>query len=244
MTVLITGATQGLGAEMAKTFAAAGYNVAINSYNQEIADTDGKAVAEVCQTYGVEAECFAADVSDYAQCEAMVKAVTERFGAIDVLVNNAGITKDGLLLRMSEESFDAVMAVNMKSVFNMTRLVTPGMVKKRGGNIINMSSIAGVYGNAGQMNYSASKAAIIGMTKTTAKELGSRNILCNAIAPGPIESPMTESLPEAVREKMLSAISLRRFGKAEEIAQTALFLAQQTYMTGQVLVVDGGMGMG
>ena len=244
MVVLITGATQGLGAEMARTFAAAGYSVAIGSYSSQIADTDGKAVAEACRVFGVEAECFVADVSSYEQCEAMVAAVTARFGAIDVLINNAGITKDGLLLRMSEENFDAVMAINMKSVFNMTRLVTPGMVKRRQGNIINMSSIAGVYGNAGQMNYAASKAAIIGMTKTTAKELGSRNIICNAIAPGPIESPMTETLPEAVREKMLAAISLRRFGTAKEIAQTALFLAQQTYITGQVLVADGGMGMG
>lgn len=226
---------------MARTFAKAGYNVAINCYNEDALEHGGNQTAENCRSHGVEAECFIADVSVFQQCEDMVKAVIERFGGIDVLINNAGITRDGFLLRMSEKNFDDVIAANMKSVFNMTRTVTPGMTKRRSGNIINMSSVAGVYGNASQFNYSASKAALIGMTKTTAKELGSRNIICNAIAPGAIQTAMTDVLPESVKEKMLSAIALRRFGKPEEIAQTALFLAQQTYITGQVIVIDGGM---
>jgi 3-oxoacyl-[acyl-carrier protein] reductase len=243
MTVLITGATQGIGAELAKAFAKAGYNVAINCYNEDTRVGGGELVAEACRAHGVEAACFVADVSDYAASEAMVKAVLERFGSIEVLINNAGITRDGLLLRMSEKNFDDVIATNMKSVFNMVRHVTPGMVKKRRGNIINMSSVAGVYGNRGQLNYAASKAGMIGMTKTIAKELGSRNILCNAIAPGFIQSHMTDAMTDEAKEQSFSRISLRRYGTVQDVADTALFLAQQTYITGQTILVDGGLEM-
>jgi 3-oxoacyl-[acyl-carrier protein] reductase len=243
MTVLITGATQGIGAELAKAFAQAGYNVAINCYNEDTRENDGEQVAEACRAHGVEAQCFVADVSDFAASEAMVKAVLERFGSIEVLINNAGITRDGLLLRMSEKNFDDVIATNMKSVFNMVRHVTPGMMKKRRGNIINMSSVAGVYGNRGQLNYAASKAGMIGLTKTIAKELGSRNILCNAIAPGFIQSHMTDAMTDEAKQQSFSRISLRRYGTVQDVADTALFLARQTYITGQTILVDGGLEM-
>lgn len=242
-TVLITGASQGIGAVIAKTFAAAGYDVAINCYNQHTLENGGEQTAAACRSHGVEAACFIADVSDYAACEALVKAVTARLGKIDVLVNNAGITRDGLLVQMSEQNFDDVIAANMKSVFNMTRHVAKGMIKRRSGNIINMASVAGVYGNPGQMNYSASKAGIIGMTKTTAKELGKRGIVCNAIAPGLIETPMTDELTDEQKAKMLAAVSLGRFGTAQEVADTALFLAATGYITGQTIVIDGGLAM-
>lgn len=241
--VLITGASQGIGAVLAREFAGAGYHVAINCYNDDALNNGGVQTAELCRSKGVEAECFVADVSKFDACEALVGAVVERFGHIDVLVNNAGITRDGLLVKMSEENFDAVIATNMKSVFNMTRHAARGMVRQRSGSIINMASVAGVYGNKGQMNYSASKAGIIGMTKTTAKELGSRGITCNAIAPGLIESPMTDVLSDELKAEMLSRVSLGRFGKVEDVAQVALFLAEATYVTGQTIIVDGGLAM-
>lgn len=242
-TVLITGASQGIGAVVATAFAAAGYRVAINCYNEQTLENGGRQTAEACRAHGVPAECFVADVSDFAACGELVKAVTARFGAVDVLVNNAGITRDGLLVQMSEKNFDDVIAANMKSVFNMTRHAAKGMIRRRSGKIINMASVAGVYGNKGQMNYAASKAGVIGMTKTTAKELGARGITCNAIAPGLIESPMTDVLPDALKETMLSAVSLGRFGKAQDVAQAALFLAEADYVTGQTILVDGGLAM-
>lgn len=242
-TVLITGASQGIGAHLAVAFAKEGYHVAINCYNQHTFENGGNQTAEQCRTLGVEAECFIADVSDFDQCGVLTKAVTERFGTIDVLINNAGITRDGLLVKMSEQNYDDVIAANQKSVFNMTRHVGMHMMRKRSGRIINMASVAGVYGNKGQMNYSASKAAIIGMTKTTAKELGSRGITCNAIAPGLIASPMTEVLPDELKAKMLEAVSLGRFGTAQDVVQVALFLASADYVTGQVILVDGGLSM-
>lgn len=242
-TVLITGASQGIGASLAKSFAENGYNVAINCYNENTLENGGKQTAEVCRAFGVEAECFVADVSDFSACEAMTKSVAERFGGIGVLINNAGITRDGLLVRMSEKNFDDVIAANLKSVFNMTRHVGAVMMKARSGKIINMASVAGVYGNAGQANYSASKAGIIGLTKTTAKELGPRGITCNAIAPGFIQSQMTDVLSDDVKKKILSAISLGRFGTPEDIAQVALFLAHADYVTGQTIVVDGCIAM-
>ncbi|MDR2933475.1 MAG: SDR family NAD(P)-dependent oxidoreductase, partial [Oscillospiraceae bacterium] len=229
MTVLITGASQGIGAVMAQAFAAAGYNVAINCFNASTMENGGVQTAAACREKGVDAECFIADVSDLEACKEMVKAVTARFGSIDVLINNAGITRDGMLVHMSEKNFDDVIAANLKSVFNMTKSVSPGMIKKRGGAIINMASVAGVYGNAGHINYAASKAGVIGMTKTTAKELGGRGITCNAIAPGFIQSPMTDVLSDDVKARILSSISLRRFGEADDVAKTALFLAQQSY---------------
>ena len=193
----------------------------------------------------MEAETFICDVSDFAACEEMTKAVKARFGTIDVLVNNAGITRDGLLVRMSEDQFDAVTNVNYKSVFNMTRHVGAVMFRQRSGRIINISSVAGVYGNAGQINYSAAKAGIIGMTKTTAKELGSRGITCNAVAPGFIRTPMTDVLKEEYKAEILKQIALGRLGEPEYIANAVAFFASDraSYVTGQVLVVSGGMSM-
>lgn len=242
-TALITGAGQGIGAAIALRLAADGYNVAINCRTEEDIINSGNKVAEQCREKGVEAECFACDVSDYNACEEMVNAVKERFNTIDVLVNNAGITKDGLLARMSEEQYDAVINVNQKSVYNMMKHVTKVMIRQRSGKVINMASIAGLYGNAGQFNYSASKAAVVGMTLTAAKELGSRGITVNAIAPGFIETPMTAKLSDKVHEAVLTAIPLKRYGKPEEVASTASFLASDdaNYITGQVIVVSGGM---
>lgn len=242
-TVLITGASQGIGAVLAKSFAGNGYNVAINCYNEATLENGGRQTAGECRDLGAEAECFVADVSSFSACEALTKAVVERFGTIDVLINNAGITRDGLLVKMTEQNFDDVIAANLKSVFNMTRHAGAVMMRKKSGKIINMASVAGVYGNAGQINYSASKAGIIGITKTTAKELGKRGVTCNAIAPGLIKSAMTEVLSDELKAKMLAAVSLGRFGTAEDVAQVALFLAGADYVTGQTIIVDGGLAM-
>lgn len=244
-TAIVTGAASGIGAAIAKRLAKDGYNVAINCSSEKSASERGAAVAEKCREYGVEAECFVADVSSFEACDKMVKEVKARFGSVDVLVNNAGITKDGLLARMSEEQFDTVIAVNLKSVFNMTRAVTPIMMKQRSGRMINISSVAGLYGNAGQVNYSASKAGIMGITMSAAKELGARNITVNAIAPGFVQTPMTDVLPDNVKESILGATALKRFAKPEEIAGAASFLASDdaAFITGQVIVVDGGLSM-
>lgn len=240
--VLITGASQGIGAALAVSFAEHGYHVAVN-YRSDSARAQAEQVAETCRGFGTQAEIFEADVSSFAACEALTKAVALRFGGIDVLINNAGVTQDGLLVRMGEDAFDRVIEVNLKSVFNMTRFVGAVMMKKRCGKIINMASVAGVYGNAGQANYAASKAGIIGLTKTTAKELGGRGITCNAIAPGFIESPMTDVLSDEVKTKILGAISLKRFGNPQDVANAALFLASADYVTGQTVIVDGGLSM-
>lgn len=223
-TALITGASQGIGACIAKRLASDGFQIAINCRGEAEKENGGVQTAEACRAYGVEAECFICDVSDFSACENMVKAVKDRFGSIDVLVNNAGITKDGLLARMSEEQFDIVTNVNYKSVFNMTRHVSGVMIKQRNGRIINVASVAGLYGNAGQFNYSASKAGIVGMTLTAAKELGKRNITVNAVAPGFIETPMTDVLDEKVKEAIKGQIALGRYGKPEEVASTISFL--------------------
>ena len=244
-TACITGASQGLGAAMALRLAKDGFNIAINCRGEAEVQNGGNEVKAQCEAFGVEAGCFIADVSDFEACKQMVSAVKERFGTIDVLVNNAGITKDGLLVRMSEEQFDIVTNVNYKSVFNMTRHVGAVMMKQRSGRIVNVSSVAGLYGNAGQFNYSASKAGIVGMTLTTAKELGPRGITANAIAPGFIETPMTDVLDEKVKEKCMEAVALRRFGKPEEVASVVSFLASDdaSYVSGQVIVIDGAMSM-
>jgi len=241
MTILVTGASQNIGAAIAIAFARSGYNIAINCYNEHTRENGGEQTAEACRSHGVEAECFTADVADYAACETMVKAVITRFGGIDVLVNNAGITRDGLMVRMSEKDFDDVIATNLKSVFNMSKLVGAGMMKKRSGNIINITSVAGVYGNKGQVNYAASKAGVIGITKSVAKELGSRGVICNAIAPGFISSAMTDAMTEEAKASLMERINLKRYGTADDVAQTALFLAGQSYITGQVILVDGGL---
>lgn len=244
-TAIITGSGRGIGAAIAKRLAKDGYDIVINEVSQEALDTYGAQTAEECRALGVKAECYAADVSDYAQCDAMVKWTKENFGTIDVLVNNAGITRDGLLLRMSEENYDDVIRINQKSVFNMTKLVGAVMLRQKSGRIVNLASVAGLYGNPGQMNYSASKGAIIAMTKTAAKELGSRGITVNAVAPGFIQTPMTDKLTDEQKAAMLAQIAMKRYGQPEEIAGVVSFLcsADASYVTGQTIEISGGLSM-
>lgn len=244
-TAIITGSGRGIGAAIAKRLAADGYDIVINEVSQEALDTYGAQTAEECRASGVKAGCCAADVSDYAQCEAMVKWAKDTFGTIDVLVNNAGITRDGLLLRMSEENYDDVIRINQKSVFNMTKLVGAVMLRQKSGRIVNLASVAGLYGNPGQMNYSASKGAIIAMTKTAAKELGSRGITVNAVAPGFIQTPMTDKLTDEQKAAMLAQIAMKRYGQPEEIAGVVAFLCSDdaSYVTGQTIEISGGLSM-
>lgn len=244
-TALITGASQGIGECIALRLASDGYNVAINHFPSDSDREKAEKVAEQCRAKGVEAEIFAADVSKFGECDAMVNAVNERFGSIDALVNNAGITKDGLIARMSEEQYDAVIAVNQKSVFNMMKPAIKIMMKQRHGAIVNMASVAGLYGNPGQINYSASKAAIIGMTMTAAKEVGARNIRVNAVAPGLIKTPMTDVLTDEQKDKIFGQIALKRFGNVEEIASVVSFLVSDnaSYVTGQTIEISGGLSM-
>jgi len=242
---LITGASQGIGACIAEKFAKQGFNVAINCRGQYELENGGIQTADACRAFGVQAECFIGDVSKFEQCEQLVKAVSERFESIDVLVNNAGITKDGLMVRMSEEQFDVVIAVNLKSVFNMMHHVGKVMMKARSGHIVNIASVAGLFGNAGQINYSASKAGVVGMTLTASKELCPRGVTVNAVAPGFIETPMTAVLNDKVKDGAIANIPLGRLGKPEDVANAVYFLAsdEAAYISGQVLVVDGGMIM-
>ena len=242
-TAVITGSSRGIGAAIALRLAKDGFNIALNDLNEGM--FEGGSIAEDIRALGVEAEIFCADVSNYSQCEEMVKSVKERFGTIDVLVNNAGITRDGLMARMPEEQYDMVIAVNQKSVFNMMKLAGNVMIRQKHGRIVNLASVAGLYGNPGQINYSASKAAIIGMTKTAAKELGSRNINVNAVAPGFIKTPMTDKLTEEQRAKMLEAIAMKRYGEVEEIAGVVSFLCSEdsSYVTGQTIEISGGLSM-
>ena len=244
-TALITGASQGIGACIAVRLAKDGYHIAINHYPSDNDKANAQQVAAQCRELGVEAELFAADVSRYDQCEEMVKAVKDRFGTIDALVNNAGITKDGLLVRMPEEQYDAVIAVNQKSVFHMLKLVGTVMMRQRSGRIVSLASVAGLYGNPGQVNYSASKAAIIGMTKTAAKELGARGITVNAVAPGFIKTPMTDALTEEQRKKMLDLVAMKRYAEPSEVASVVSFLCSDdaSYVTGQVIEISGGLMM-
>ncbi len=239
----ITGSARGIGAAIALRLAKDGFDIALNDISEKSFENND--IMEQIKAQGVKCEKFIADVSKSDQVEAMVKAVKELFGSIDVLVNNAGITRDGLLARMSEENYDLVIAVNQKSVYNMMRYVAPIMMKQRSGRIINMSSVAGLHGNAGQFNYSASKAAIIGMTKSAAKELGSRGINVNAIAPGFISTPMTDQLSDEQKKAILELIAMKRYGNVEEIAGVASFLAgkDSSYVTGQVIEISGGLSM-
>ena len=237
---MITGAATGIGRAIALTLARDGFDIAINCLDSLL--PQAQAAAEQCRAHGVQAECFVADISKFDECAAMVKSVHERFGSIDALINNAGITRDGLIARMSEEQYDSVIAVNQKGVFNMVRHVTPIMMKQRSGRIVSMASVSGLYGNAGQFNYSASKAAIVGMTKTAAKELGGRGITVNAIAPGFIETDMTRDL-SGQDNGLLAAIPLGRMGQPQEVAEAVAFLATAPYITGEVLRVDGGIAM-
>ncbi len=240
---LITGSSRGIGAAIALRLAEDGFDIALNDLNESMFENND--IVEKIREKGVKCECFCADVSNYAQCEEMVNAVKENLGGFDVLVNNAGITKDGLMARMSEEQYDMVISVNQKSVFNMMKLAGKIMMKQRSGKIVNLASVAGLYGNPGQVNYSASKAAIIGMTKTIAKELGSRNINVNAVAPGFIKTPMTDKLTEEQQSAMLQMIAMKRYGLPEEIAGVVSFLVSEdaSYVTGQVIEISGGLSM-
>lgn len=237
---IITGASRGIGRSIAIAFAKQGANIAFSDLK---ADDNFTTLEAELTALGVKAKGYASDASSFEDSETMVNAIAEDFGRIDVLVNNAGITRDNLLMRMSEADWDLVLKINLKSVFNLTKTVQKHMLKQRSGSIINMSSVVGVSGNAGQSNYSASKAGMIGFTKSIAQEIGSRNIRCNAIAPGFIETKMTEQLPEAVRKEWAQKIPLRRGGKPEDIANTAIYLASDlsSYVTGQVINVCGGM---
>ena len=238
---LITGGTRGIGKAIAKKFAENGYDLVIN-YVSENTDLE-KLKKDIISKN--EILFVRANVGDFNSCEELVKKAIEKFGKIDVLVNNAGITRDDLIMRMKEEDFDKVINTNLKGTFNVTKNVVPYMMKKRFGKIVNISSVVGVSGNAGQCNYAASKAGIIGFTKSIAKELASRNILANCVAPGFIDTDMTEVLSDSVKENINSQIPLKRMGTAEEIAKAVYFLAGEdnTYITGQVLNVDGGMLM-
>lgn len=239
---VVTGASRGIGRQIALTMAAEGATVIVN-YNGSAAKAEG-VVTEICEAGG-QAEAVQCNVADYAKTEEMMKNIIAKYKKIDILVNNAGITKDNLLMKMSEEEFDAVIDINLKGTFNCTKHVSRQMLKQRGGRIINISSVSGVAGNAGQANYCASKAGIIGLTKSVARELGSRGITANAIAPGFIDTEMTAVLSDEVKKTMGEQIPLKRFGRTEDIAAAAVFLASDraAYITGQVLCVDGGMTM-
>lgn len=237
---LITGGSRGIGEAIVKKYAAEGADVAFTYLSSE---EKAMAVADEAAIGTGRVKAYKSDASDYQQAEQLVNAVVEDFGKIDILINNAGITKDTLMLRMSEEQWDQVIEVNLKSVFNLTKHVLKPMMKNKAGSIINMSSVVGVKGNAGQTNYAASKAGIIGFTKSVALELGSRDIRCNAIAPGFIETEMTGKLDAATVQGWRDAIPLKRGGTPEEIANVCVFLGSDlsAYVTGQVLNVDGGM---
>ena len=239
---VITGASRGLGRATALELAKRGVFVIVNYRGSEEAALE--TVAEI-KSAGGDAVCMAWDVSDYAECEKNIKQIIDTFGRIDILVNNAGITRDDLLMKLSEEDFDAVIAANLKGTFCMLHFVSRQMLRQRSGKIINLASVVGICGNAGQVNYAASKAGVIGMTKSAAKELASRNITVNAVAPGWIETDMTKNLSDAARERMLSAIPLKKPGTAKQVAGVIAFLASEDadYITGQVLQVDGGMLM-
>jgi 3-oxoacyl-[acyl-carrier protein] reductase len=239
-TALITGANRGIGRAIALTFAKEGANIAFTDLAY---DDNSKSLEEECQKLGVKARMYPSDASKSDQVEQAVKKILEDFGTINILVNNAGITRDTLLMRMTQEQWDSVITVNLGSVFNFTKAVQMTMLKQKEGSIINISSVVGVAGNAGQANYAASKAGIIGFTKSMAKELGSRNIRCNAVAPGFIVTDMTNKLPEDIRDNWIKTIPLKRGGTPEDVAKVALFLASDLsgYVTGQVINVCGGM---
>ena len=239
---VITGASRGIGHQIARSMAEEGAVVIIN-YNGSKARADE--AAEEIRSFGGQAETYQCDVSDFNQASGLMEYAVKTYGRVDILVNNAGITRDNLLMKMSEEEFDAVLNTNLKGAFNCIRHVSRQMIKQRSGKIINISSVSGVLGNAGQANYSASKAGIIGLTKSAAREMASRNITVNAIAPGFIDTEMTQVLSESVRTAAESQIPMKRFGKTEDIANMAVFLASEKagYMTGQVIHVDGGMAM-
>ena len=241
-TALITGAARGIGKAIAIKFAQEGANIAFTDL--KIDDIAKETEAQIA-AYGVKCKGYASNAADYKQTEKVVENILKDFDRIDILVNNAGITKDGLMMRMTEQQWDAVINVNLKSAFNFIHAVLPVMLRQREGSIINMASVVGVHGNAGQSNYAASKAGLIALAKSIAQEVGSRKIRANAIAPGFIETAMTAALPEDIRKDWIQKIPLRRGGKPEDIADVATFLASDlsSYVTGQVIQVDGGMNM-
>lgn len=242
---VVTGSTRGIGREIARELAAVGMNVVVNSSSEKSLPAAEALAAEIAGQFGVEAVAVAANVADEAEANALITAATDAFGRVDVLVNNAGITRDGLAARMGDEDFDAVIDINLKGTFHCCRAAAKVMMKQRWGRIINMSSVVGVYGNAGQVNYAASKAGVIGMTKTLAKELARRNITANAVAPGFIATDMTDALSEAQKEAIVGRIGSGRLGEPADIAHLVRFLAsdEASYITGQVICVDGGMSL-
>lgn len=241
-TALITGAARGIGKAIALKFASEGANIAFTDLT---IDDNGKATEKEMEAFGVKAKGYASNAANFEEAHKTVEEIVNDFGRIDILVNNAGITRDGLMLRMSEQQWDMVISVNLKSAFNFIHAVTPVMMKQRLGSIINMASVVGISGNASQANYSASKAGMIGLAKSIAKELGSRGIRANAIAPGFIITEMTDALPEKIREEWEKQIPLRRGGTPEDVANVSLFLASDlsSYVSGQVIPVCGGMNM-
>ena len=241
-TAIITGSGRGIGKAVAVKLASLGANIVINDIPSS---ADADATAEEIRSMGAGSICIKGDVTNIDDVKALVDGAVKEFGGVDIFVNNAGITRDGLMLRMSEEDWDLVMNINLKGAFNCIKTVARPMMKQRGGSIINMASVVGVMGNAGQANYSASKAGLIGLTKTTAKEFASRGIRCNAVAPGFIQSAMTDKLTDDVKKQYYDAIPLGRFGTVENIADCVAFLASDmsSYITGQVICVDGGLIM-
>ena len=238
-TAVVTGGSRGIGAEIARTLAAAGADVAVVcAGNAELAEK----VCSECRETGVRAQSYLCDVSDFAAVKELVTRIKADFGTVDILVNNAGITRDNLLTMMSEQQFDEVMNTNLKGAFNMMRHCSGIFIRKRSGCIVNVSSVAGIAGNPGQCNYSASKAGIIGLTKSAARELASRGVTCNAVAPGFIDTDMTRAL-SADRGELEKAIPMGRFGTPEDVARAVLFLTEAGYITGEVIRVDGGVGM-
>ena len=241
-TAIVTGAARGIGKAIALKFAAEGANIA---FTDLVIDENGQNTEKEIAALGVKVKGYASNAASFEDTAKVVEQIRADFGSIDILVNNAGITKDGLMMRMSEQQWDAVIAVNLKSAFNFIHACAPIMLRQRGGSIINMSSVVGVHGNAGQCNYSASKAGMIGLAKSIAQELGPKGVRANAVAPGFIETAMTAQLPEEIRQDWMKKIPLRRGGQVEDIANVCLFLASDmsSYVSGQVIQIDGGMNM-
>ncbi len=236
--VFVTGSTRGIGLAIAHHFAELGANIILNGRSTITDDVIGQ-----FDSYDVKVIAISGDVSDYQDAKRMITDAIAELGSVDILVNNAGITKDKLMLKMTEEDFESVLKINLTGAFNMTQSVLKPMTKSRQGAIINISSVVGLRGNIGQANYAASKAGLIGFTKSVAREVAARGVRVNAIAPGFIESDMTDAIPEKMQEGLLTQIPMKRIGKAEEVASVVTFLAQQEYITGQVIAIDGGMTM-